>query len=94
MVHLLLEIPQAPDPSTLETFFGRIPMVFNVFIVSRHGYFGQANVVGLPNTSGQVCVSLYIFVAVCANFAGYCSYVVKLFGKKIIFFCVVDCLYS
>ncbi|KAK2645491.1 hypothetical protein Ddye_020686 [Dipteronia dyeriana] len=58
MVHLLLEILQAPDPSTLETFLGRIPMVFNVVILSPHGYFGQANVLGLPDTGGQV---VYIF---------------------------------
>ncbi|KDP27836.1 hypothetical protein JCGZ_18916 [Jatropha curcas] len=54
MVHLLLEILQAPDPSTLESFLGMIPMVFNVVIVSPHGYFGQANVLGLPDTGGQV----------------------------------------
>ncbi|THG05022.1 hypothetical protein TEA_014231 [Camellia sinensis var. sinensis] len=48
MVHLLLEILQAPDPSSLETFLGRIPMVFNVVILSPHGYFGQANVLVLP----------------------------------------------
>ncbi|ESR32748.1 Sucrose synthase 2 [Citrus sinensis] len=54
MVHLLLDILQAPDPATLETFLGRIPMVFNVVIVSPHGYFGQANVLGLPDTGGQV----------------------------------------
>lgn len=53
-IHLLLEVLQAPDPSTLETFLGRIPMVFNVVIVSPHGYFGQANVLGLPDTGGQV----------------------------------------
>lgn len=53
-IHLLLEILQAPDPPTLETFLGRIPMVFNVVIVSPHGYFGQANVLGLPDTGGQV----------------------------------------
>lgn len=54
MVHLLLDILQAPDPSVLETFLGRIPMVFNVVILSPHGYFGQANVLGLPDTGGQV----------------------------------------
>ena len=58
-VHLLLDILHAPDPSTLETFLGRIPMVFNVVIVSPHGYFGQANVLGLPDTGGQV-LFLYI----------------------------------
>nr|WEX73725.1 sucrose synthase [Abies beshanzuensis] len=54
MIHLLLEILQAPDPSNLETFLGRIPMVFNVVILSPHGYFGQANVLGMPDTGGQV----------------------------------------
>ncbi|KAG6703985.1 hypothetical protein I3842_07G113700 [Carya illinoinensis] len=54
MMHLLLDVLHAPDPSTLETFLGRIPMVFNVVILSPHGYFGQANVLGLPDTGGQV----------------------------------------
>ncbi|KAK3005070.1 hypothetical protein RJ639_016376 [Escallonia herrerae] len=54
MMHLLSDILQAPDPSTLETFLGRIPMVFNVAILSIHGYFGQANVLGLPDTGGQI----------------------------------------
>ncbi|KAF5744125.1 Sucrose synthase 3 isoform 1 [Tripterygium wilfordii] len=54
MMHLLLDILQAPDPSSLETFLGRVPMVFNVVILSPHGYFGQANVLGLPDTGGQV----------------------------------------
>lgn len=56
MMHLLADILQAPDPSTLETFLGRIPMVFNVVILSIHGYFGQANVLGLPDTGGQVMI--------------------------------------
>lgn len=59
MMHLLLDILQAPDPSVLETFLGRIPMVFNVVILSPHGYFGQANVLGLPDTGGQVFLSIY-----------------------------------
>uniref|UniRef100_A0A5B7BVT5 Sucrose synthase n=1 Tax=Davidia involucrata TaxID=16924 RepID=A0A5B7BVT5_DAVIN len=54
MIHLLSDILQAPDPATLEMFLGRIPMVFNVVILSVHGYFGQANVLGLPDTGGQV----------------------------------------
>lgn len=62
MVHLLLDILQAPDPNTFETFLGRIPMVFNVVIVSPHGYFGQANVLGLPDTGGQV-----LFYKICGN---------------------------
>ncbi|XP_047325411.1 sucrose synthase 2 [Impatiens glandulifera] len=54
MMHLLSDILQAPDPSVLEKFLGRIPMVFNVVILSIHGYFGQANVLGLPDTGGQI----------------------------------------
>ncbi|KAJ7555445.1 hypothetical protein O6H91_05G038200 [Diphasiastrum complanatum] len=53
-VHLLLEILQAPHPETLELFLGRIPMVFNVVILSPHGYFGQKGVLGLPDTGGQI----------------------------------------
>lgn len=64
MVHLLLDILQAPDPATLETFLGRIPMVFNVVIVSPHGYFGQANVLGLPDTGGQVILLCIHFVVI------------------------------
>ncbi|KAL8119850.1 hypothetical protein AgCh_017100 [Apium graveolens] len=44
----------APDASTLETFLGKIPMVFNVVILSPHGYFAQENVLGYPDTGGQV----------------------------------------
>jgi len=29
-------------------------MIFNVVILSPHGYFGQSNVLGLPDTGGQV----------------------------------------
>ncbi|KAI3526865.1 hypothetical protein L1887_06131 [Cichorium endivia] len=54
MMHLLSDILQAPDPSSLENFLGKVPMVFNVVILSVHGYFGQANVLGLPDTGGQV----------------------------------------
>ena len=54
MIHLLLETLQAPDPSTLETFLGRIPMVFNVVILSPQGCFGQENVLGMPDTGRQV----------------------------------------
>ncbi|EFH51183.1 hypothetical protein ARALYDRAFT_490342 [Arabidopsis lyrata subsp. lyrata] len=54
MMHLLSDILQAPDPSTLEKFLGMVPMVFDVVILSPHGYFGQANVLGLPDTGGQV----------------------------------------
>lgn len=53
-IKLLQDLLQAPDPETLEKFLGRIPMIFSVVIVSPHGYFGQAGVLGLPDTGGQV----------------------------------------
>ncbi|CAL5184654.1 unnamed protein product [Lathyrus oleraceus] len=53
-IQLLLDLLDAPDPGTLETFLGRIPMVFNVVILSPHGYFAQDNVLGYPDTGGQI----------------------------------------
>lgn len=54
MLSLLSDILEAPDPVALERFLDRIPMIFNLTILSPHGYFGQANVLGLPDTGGQV----------------------------------------
>jgi len=51
---LLSDILEAPEPGNLERFLSRIPMIFNVVILSPHGYFGQANVLGLPDTGGQI----------------------------------------
>ncbi|GAB2287476.1 Sucrose synthase 7 [Dionaea muscipula] len=53
-VRSLSEVLQAPDPTNVEKFLGRLPNVFNIVIFSPHGYFGQANVLGLPDTGGQV----------------------------------------
>lgn len=68
MIHLLSDIIQAPDPSTLETFLGRIPMIFNVVVVSPHGYFGQANVLGLPDTGGQVKLRAWTVMFISSSF--------------------------
>ncbi|GKV03765.1 hypothetical protein SLEP1_g16014 [Rubroshorea leprosula] len=54
MIRLLLDLLEAPDPCALENFLGRIPMVFNVVILTPHGYFAQDNVLGYPDTGGQV----------------------------------------
>ncbi|TQD93675.1 hypothetical protein C1H46_020679 [Malus baccata] len=54
MIQLLLDLIEAPDPFTLEKFLGQIPMVFNVVILSPHGYFAQDHVLGFPDTGGQV----------------------------------------
>ena len=51
---LLLEILEAPTASILAKFLGRMPMLFNLLIVSPHGYFGQSGVLGMPDTGGQV----------------------------------------
>ena len=51
---LLSDILEAPEPGNLERFLGRIPMIFSILILSPHGFFGQSNVLGLPDTGGQV----------------------------------------
>lgn len=51
---LLLDILEAPSPKNLEQFLARIPMIFSIAIISPHGYFGQSNVLGKPDTGGQV----------------------------------------
>jgi sucrose synthase len=54
MMELLLDILQAPSPEDLERFLGRVPMIFSIVVLSPHGFFGQANVLGKPDTGGQV----------------------------------------
>ncbi|WOK94340.1 hypothetical protein Cni_G03042 [Canna indica] len=51
-IHLLLDLLEAPDPCTLEIFLGIIPMMLTVMILSPHGYFAQANVLGYLDTGG------------------------------------------
>ncbi|CAN1266734.1 Sucrose synthase 3 [Linum perenne] len=53
-MRMLSESLQAPDAEKLEQLFGRIPNMFDVVIFSPHGFFGQADVLGLPDTGGQV----------------------------------------
>ena len=53
-LHLLSDILEAPDPNNVGRFLGRIPMIFSLVILSPHGFFGQANVLGRPDTGGQV----------------------------------------
>jgi len=51
---LLLDLLEAPSPGSLERFLSRVPMIFSLAILSPHGFFGQANVLGRPDTGGQV----------------------------------------
>jgi sucrose synthase len=53
-MRLLLDILEAPSPDHVETFLGRLPMIFSLAILSPHGWFGQSNVLGRPDTGGQV----------------------------------------
>ncbi|GKA07774.1 sucrose synthase 2 [Tanacetum coccineum] len=99
MLHLLSDILQAPDPSILETFLARIPMVFNVVILSIHGYFGQANVLGLPDTGGQDYVVSTTSICACgcvidANL--YLNYVDNVTGHMMMlpFVLATDCIYT
>jgi sucrose synthase len=54
LMQALADVLEAPSPDQLERFLGELPMIFDLAIVSPHGFFGQANVLGLPDTGGQV----------------------------------------
>ncbi len=51
---LLRDLLEAPSPQIMEAFLARMPMIFSVAILSPHGWFGQSNVLGRPDTGGQV----------------------------------------
>jgi len=53
-LHLLSDILEAPDARLLEEFLARVPMIFRLVIMSPHGFLGQSNVLGMPDTGGQV----------------------------------------
>ncbi len=53
-MELLLDIFEAPSASTLEQFLAGIPMIFSIAIISPHGYLAQSDVLGKPDTGGQV----------------------------------------
>lgn len=51
---MLLDLLEAPDSCTLDKFLGRIPMVFNIVILTPRGDFAQENVLDYPDTGGRV----------------------------------------
>jgi sucrose synthase len=53
-MRLLRGLLEAPSPQGMEEFLARVPMIFSVAILSPHGWFGQAGVLGRPDTGGQV----------------------------------------
>lgn len=53
-MRLLCEVLDAPEPAGVQRLFARLPLVTSVAIISPHGFFGQAHVLGRPDTGGQV----------------------------------------
>ena len=53
-MELLEGLMNTPDHINLKEFISRIPMIFNISIISVHGYFAQEGVLGMPDTGGQV----------------------------------------
>jgi len=51
---LLDSLLHSPDHIALKGFIARIPMIFNIAIISPHGYFGQDNILGMPDSGGQI----------------------------------------
>ncbi len=49
-----LALFKEPDPNNLEDFLTQIPMISRICVVSPHGFFGQHDVLGRPDTGGQV----------------------------------------
>ncbi len=52
----LLDLINEPNDQLLESFISRVPMplISKIAIISPHGWFGQTNELGKPDTGGQV----------------------------------------
>lgn len=55
-MHTLLALVGEPTDQLLKKFISRVPMplISKVAIISPHGWFGQTNALGKPDTGGQV----------------------------------------
>lgn len=55
-MQLFIDLINEPTDSGLEEFISRVPMplISKIAIISPHGWFGQENVLGRPDTGGQV----------------------------------------
>ncbi|MGB9440451.1 MAG: sucrose synthase [Desulfobacterales bacterium] len=53
---ILLDLINEPTDHLLEQFISRVPMplISKIAIISPHGWFGQTNALGKPDTGGQV----------------------------------------
>ncbi len=53
-LELLERVINNPQPAILEAFVSRVPAVFQVVLISIHGWVGQQDVLGRDETLGQV----------------------------------------
>ena len=55
-IQVLLNLINEPTDQLLEQFISRVPMplISRIAIISPHGWFGQTNALGKPDTGGQV----------------------------------------
>ncbi len=55
-MQILYDLLNEPDDTLLESFIQRVPMplISRIAIISPHGWFAQDNVLGRPDTGGQV----------------------------------------
>lgn len=55
-IQALLDLIREPTDHLLEHFISRVPMplISKIAIISPHGWFGQTNALGKPDTGGQV----------------------------------------
>lgn len=55
-MQMLIDLLNEPTDQGLEAFISRVPMplISKIAIISPHGWFGQTNVLGRPDTGGQV----------------------------------------
>lgn len=53
-LELLTHFVDMPNPSLLEAFVARLPIVFRVVLVSIHGWVAQEGILGRSETMGQV----------------------------------------
>ncbi len=57
-LELLDQFINAPHPAILEAFVSRIPANFRIVLISIHGWLGQEDALGRPETAGQVAYVL------------------------------------
>ncbi len=55
-MQMLIDLINEPTDKEFEAFISRVPMplISKIAIISPHGWFGQTNVLGRPDTGGQV----------------------------------------